>query len=326
MSTESTYSEQRLPTTYHRQIVQERGRPVSESRLPTNSSLRQMRHPLQSNEMALQTVKQEDGDVASPAIDRRTRRYKQAVIEGEKNKRTQEGKKAYYLTLDSEGKPCGPGKKAWLSDLNKLASWLDPSCLHIKKQTYEDMCIFKDRLNENFEYSGDLNEDYLRSLAGKAVTRKRTELIALIERDGSRPPNVDSEKWERLQKIAESKQRAEKKDNGRYANSCRKTLGRTGALGVEGTRERLRDLFGRSPDPHELRDEMEHDKGFGGRKEGRPPRLQRPGKECANDVWEVETMHTRRHTSGSEDYDIEEAKYARHTVVRRGAMEVCYEH
>lgn len=46
----------------------------------------------------------------------------------------------------------------------------------------------------------------------------------------------------------------------------RKTYGRTGCTGVNGIRERLREEFGRSPDPDKIDFEMNRDKGFGGDK------------------------------------------------------------
>ena len=118
------------------------------------------------------------------------------------------------------------------------------------------------RLNEKFDYSDNLNEDHLRGLMGKAVTRRRTELIALIRKDGERPQNVGVEVWERLQLLADSKQREEKTEQGRYANACRKTLGRAGSLGENGIRLRLREAFGRSPDPDEVLQEMQRYKGL----------------------------------------------------------------
>jgi hypothetical protein len=54
-----------------------------------------------------------------------------------------------------------------MAKINKLAMGLDPSCTHIKKQTYEDVSIFKERLNKSFEYSGELNEEHLRGLMQK---------------------------------------------------------------------------------------------------------------------------------------------------------------
>ena len=224
---------------------------------------------LQTNEEALQLVEQEHGPLLTAAMDRRTRRFKQALLEAETSKWKREGKKTFYMTLDSEGKPVGTGKKAWIAEINKLAKGLDPSCTHIRKQTYEDMCVFKDRLSDNFEYSGDLNEDHLRALAGKAVTKIRTKLISMIRRGEEQPLNIDEGIWTRLQKIAFSRQRDERTEHGRYANACRKTLGRTGSLGVDGIRQRLREQYGRSPDPDEVVVEMQRHKGFGREEHGK---------------------------------------------------------
>jgi hypothetical protein len=212
-------------------------------------------------------VKLEEIPVASPAFERRQRRYRQAAREADSAKREKDGKKPFYLTLDKDGIPYGTGKPAWMAEINKLAMGLDPSCTHIKKQTYEDVSIFKDRLNQNFEYSGELNEEHLRSLMGKAVTKKRVELITLIKKGGSQPKHIDAEVWERLQKLAASKQWQEKSQQGRYANACRKTINRTGNRGVNGVRENLREILGRSPDPDEVYTEAHRDKGSRMKKE-----------------------------------------------------------
>jgi hypothetical protein len=103
---------------------------------------------------------------------------------------------------------------------------------------------------------------------GKAVTRRRTDLIAYINKDGIRPPHFDKEIWDRLEMLAGSQQRRKKTEHGRYVNSCRRTLGRTGASGEEGVRERLCELLGRSPDPDKVAEEMQRDKGYGKRKYG----------------------------------------------------------
>ena len=195
--------------------------------------------------------------------DRRTRRYKLAFREAAKSKQQREGKKPFYLTLDGQGHPYGPGRASWISHINKLAKGLDPSCTHIRKQTYEDMCILKERLNENFEYSGELNEDHLRGLLGKVVTRRRTELISMIKKNQKQPLDIDSQVWKRLESLAGSRQRETKTEHGRHANACRRTLGRTGRVGIEGVRQRLRELHGRSPDPDEVIEEMQRDKGYG---------------------------------------------------------------
>ena len=205
--------------------------------------------------------------MASPAFERRQRRYKQAAREADSAKREKDGKKPFYITLDKDGIPYGTGKPAWMAEINKLAMGLDPSCTHIKKQTYEDVSIFKERLNKNFEYSGELNEEHLRGLMGKAVTKKRVELITLIKKGGRQPMHVDAEVWERLLKLAASKQWEEKSQQGRYANACRKTINRTGNRGVNGVRENLREILGRSPDPDEVYTEAHRDKGSKMKKE-----------------------------------------------------------
>ena len=222
-------------------------------------------------------MKLEQIPLASPAFERRQRRYKQAAREADSAKRAKDGKKPFYITLDKDGIPYGTDKPAWMAEINKLAMGLDPSCTHIKKQTYEDVSIFKERLNKSFEYSGELNEEHLRGLLGKAVTKKRTELITLIKRGGSQPMHIDAEVWERLQKLAASKQWEEKSQQGRYANACRKTINRTGNRGVNGVRENLREILGRSPDPDEVYTEAHRDKGS---------RMKKDKKEVISNKWD----------------------------------------
>lgn len=207
-----------------------------------------------------------DSVETSAASDRRRRRRQQALLDADNAKRQRNGKKPFYLTLDREGRPYGTGKPTWIAEINKLAISLDPSCTNIRKQTFEDVQTFKNRLDDNFEYSGTLNDDYLRALMGRAVTKRRSELISLIKRDGLQPEYIDEQVWHQLEKLAMSKQREERSEQGRYANTCRRTLGRTGCRGVDGVREKLRTLLGRSPDPSEVEDEMQRDKGYGGQR------------------------------------------------------------
>ena len=75
--------------------------------------------------------------------------------------------------------------------------------------------------------------------------------------------NFDEEIWDRLEKLASSKQREDRIQHGQYANGCRRTMGRTGLLGMEGVRRKLSDWYGRSSDPEEIAHEMERDKGYG---------------------------------------------------------------
>ena len=65
--------------------------------------------------------------------------------------------------------------------------------------------IFKERLSHCFEYFGELNEEYLRGLMGRAVGRRRSELIKMIKRGDSQPKYIDSEVWTRLVNYESSK-------------------------------------------------------------------------------------------------------------------------
>ena len=137
----------------------------------------------------------------------------------------------------------------WNNEINKLATGLDPSCTDVRKQTYEDVSIFKERLSRSFEYSGELNESYLRTLMVRAVTHIRGEHMRTIKEGGSQPNHVDSAVWEKLLKLSTSEQWEKKSQQGKLANPSRKTVNRTGNRGVNGVRENLREIFGRSPDP-----------------------------------------------------------------------------
>lgn len=245
-----------------------RGRAMSYSLSPHNSIPSNPQSPALAELRRQHVVKAEEIPIAG-VLDRRTRRQRQAEREEDIAKRQHDGRKPFYLTLDSEGKPYGLGKPAWVAEIGKLAMALDPSCTHIARQTYDDVTTFKARLDERFEYSGTLNEDHLRSMMGKAVTKKRGELFKLIRKGGSQPFHIDHEVWERLVKLEASKQREAKSEQGRYANACRRTYGRTGSRGINGVRERLRDILGRSPDPDEMEREIKRDKGYGGYKRKR---------------------------------------------------------
>ena len=262
-SSDSRYEYRRSASPHHRRGTR-RGSPSSRrSTSPSTSLLCTNPHVGGAYNNRLQNRRIEDVVTSSASVDRRTRRHKQSARECQRLHRETEGKKPFYLTVDIEGRPYGLGRPAWIANINKLAAGLDPSCTDIRKQAHGDICIFKDRLNEHFEYSADVSEHYLRGLIGKAVTRRRTDLIAFISKNGSRPANFDEDIWKRLEMLVTSEQREKRTEHGRYANACRRTLGRTGALGEEGIRERLRQLLGRSPDPDEVNQEMQRDKGYG---------------------------------------------------------------
>jgi hypothetical protein len=210
--------------------------------------------------------KREQLVVASPASDRKQRRHKQVTREADATRRARAGKKPFYVTVDREGVPYGTGRPAWMNEINKLSSGLDPSCTHIRKQTYEDVMIFKERLSQSFEYSGELNEEYLRGLMGRAVGRRRGELMKMIKRGDTQPNHIDSEVWARLVNYESSEQWREKSEQGKLANASRKTINRTGNRGVNGVRDHLREVLGRSPDPDEVYAEAQRPKGPTGSK------------------------------------------------------------
>ena len=123
--------------------------------------------------------------------------------------------------------------------------------------------MFKQRLNEHFDYSDNVNDNYLRSLMEKTMTEKRNELISMINMGAKCPPFMDLNVWKQLESIAANEQRQRRSEHGRYANSCWRTLERTGALGEDKIRERFHELWSRSLDSEEVAVEMERDKGFG---------------------------------------------------------------
>jgi len=94
------------------------------------------------------------------------------------------------------------------------------------------------------------------------VTRKRTNLITYIKRGRKQPLSFGTNIWKRLEKLASSKQREDRTEHERYANGCCRTLGRTNASSVNGVWQTLGQLNGRSPDPDEVGEEMQCDKGY----------------------------------------------------------------
>ena len=168
------------------------------------------------------------------------------------------------MSLDHEGRSYGLGKPSWIAQINKLAAGLDPSCTHTRKHTFQDVQTFKDKLDDDFDYFRILNENYLRALMGKAVTKRRREFISIIKNKVDQPKHKDREVWIRLEKLAANKQREAKSKQGRHANACRIQVSRTRSKGVDGVREKLHTLLERSPDPSEVEKEMHWEKGYGG--------------------------------------------------------------
>ena len=85
-------------------------------------------------------------------------------------------------------------------------------------------------------------------------------------------------------KLEANKQREAKSEQGRYANACRRLYGRTRSRGINGVRERLREILGESPDLDEMERELTATRGMEDIK-GRGVRMQwnkiiNPSKNC----------------------------------------------
>ena len=103
---------------------------------------------------------------------------------------------------------------------------------------------------------------------------------------------MDKDIWYKLERIGVDPKCIEKSSAMRHANSCRRTLGRTGPKGEMGIIEDLRHELGHSPDPDEIDDEMNQNKGYGGatlRKKLRMSRLESGpvGEPTALDVHSI---------------------------------------
>ena len=102
---------------------------------------------------------------------------------------------------------------------------------------------------------------------GKAVTKKIMELITLMKTRGSQPMHINSKVWERLQKLVASKQWEERSQHGRYVNACKKMINIKGTRRVNGVRENMREILGRSSDPDKVYTEAHRRKGSRVKKE-----------------------------------------------------------
>ncbi|KAG0596399.1 hypothetical protein M758_UG250400 [Ceratodon purpureus] len=127
------------------------------------------------------------------------------------------------------------------------------------------MEVLMSSMNEDYDYSADVNISWFRTRVENALSTYRHELIKMIQANEERPPWVKDSVWAKLQELKASDKFSLKSEHMRYVNSCRRTKGRTGPLGVVGITERLRQKLGRDPDPEEVQGEMVRDKGYSGR-------------------------------------------------------------
>jgi hypothetical protein len=137
------------------------------------------------------------------------------------------------------------------------------------------MKLLKERLAESFEYFDEVSDKYIRWLAGNVVTQRRSKLWHLQRQGGSCPVWLDEAIWRMLDRVRGNPERKELSQRKKYANSYRKNVGRIGPKGETSTREELKVILGRNPDPEELQEEIQRDKRYLGvskkRKGAKPP-------------------------------------------------------
>lgn len=195
---------------------------------------------------------------------RRERRHRQKEVELERRARERQGLRGHFLSVSDTGIPYGHGVGAWRNELTKLCMALNPTVMDIRWQPEDDMKLLKLRLSETFEYSDEVCDKHIRKLAGCIVSQRRSKLWHIQRQGGSCPVGLDEGIWRTLDRIRKNPEREELSQQKKYANSCRRNVGRTGPKGETGTREELKIILGRDPDPSELQEEMRRDKGYTG--------------------------------------------------------------
>ena len=132
---------------------------------------------------------------------RRDRKRRQVSRETEVEKREKMGRKPHFLTVDDRGRPYGLGAKSWRAELNKVCCALDPSVMDVRNQPHKPMMTLKKRLTCKFEYSADIDDDWLRGEIGRGVSMRRFQLMEMIRNGDEMPPGFDKGIWYSLQRI-----------------------------------------------------------------------------------------------------------------------------
>jgi hypothetical protein len=220
------------------------------------------------------------------------RKRRQQAYEAEVRKREDEGKKPHFVFVDSEGQPYGLGMTTWNADLNKLMRGLDPSYNDIRKQPYNKMETLHERLDESFEYSARLKKRWLRKKIGDKLKAYRFKVMEMIRSGSECPKWFDGDVWDRMVRFQQSDRCKQKSEQMQMAVSKRKTMGRTRPKGKAGMRAMLREKMGRSPDPEDVREEMDRDKGYGGRQRKKHVAKVVNVKETSNSEGSCEYFHS----------------------------------
>ena len=138
--------------------------------------------------------------------------------------------------------------------------------MRVNQQPNIDIATLVRRLRIDFEYNRPVRSLLLMTLIGRAVSIRRSNLLAMIGARLPCPSRLDAAIWHRLEMTKACPSHEERSNQARYANSCRVNLGRTCSKGTHGVIEGLRARLRRSPDPEEIESELRQDKCYGGRK------------------------------------------------------------
>ena len=202
---------------------------------------------------------------------RRESRRKQNSMKKEADRRKSEGKKPFFVVVDSDtGEVYGNGLKNWKKEVKKISYSLDPSVVDVRRFPKEKLREAREKLAEKFEYSSKLSKGFFRSVLGRALSQRRNAVLALIESGVPCPLSFDERIWNTLKKYKDDPATQKKREDTQRARASRGSGGRTGPLGESGVRQKLSEMLGRSPDPEEVALEMNRDKGWGGRKRKAP--------------------------------------------------------
>ena len=202
---------------------------------------------------------------------RRESRRKHNSMKKEANRRQSEGKKPFFVVVDSDtGEVYGNGLKNWKKEVKKISYSLDPSVVDVRRFPKEKLKEAREKLAEKFEYSSKLSKGFFRSVLGRALSQRRNAVLALIESGVPCPLSFDERIWNTLKKYKDDPATQKKREDTQRARASRGSGGRTGPLGEYGVRQKLSEMLGRSPDPEEVALEMNRDKGWGVRKRKAP--------------------------------------------------------
>lgn len=201
---------------------------------------------------------------------RRQNRNRLTQLKKEARKRESEGKIPFFVVVDDAGHVYGNGLKNWKKKVKKLSYTLDPTVFDVRRFTKDALREARDKLGEKFEYSAKLCKGFFKGVLGKALSQRRSALLALIESGIPCPLSFDERVWNTPDKFKDDPTTKKKRSDSKQARASRGSGGRTGPLGKSCMRQKLSELLGRSPDPEEMEWEMKRDKGWSGRKRKTP--------------------------------------------------------